>query len=394
MKLLFVCHDPPAPATNGGAIDMLGMSQAFHDLGHEVDLLYTVSDISTPVDIERLNKASTRHWSVLRNGGIKAIMTMLPYQISSRNALAKIEFERDYDCIITSDHCSSILLNPSLKSKFRVLRRNNIEEDYALRMAQQIRNPFIKAFFLRECWLFKQWHMRIDFLADQIWYVSTEEMARQNHRQISGNKTQHHLVPSALGAREFCPVIEDSFSHGRILYFGSLTVPVNRQSVDWYVDTIHPFVRARHPKVDLMVAGRANADMKSWTQRHTENKAYRFLPNPEDAEKVYAHGGIFIDPMAHDAGIKLKILEAIRRGYAIVCSPNSLYGSGLVGGQHALVAQTSEDMANAVIRLLSNPKEAAALARAAQNHLREHFDIERDIRRCLALLEQEFREGR
>jgi hypothetical protein len=36
MKILFACHDPPAPITNGGVIDMLGMVQALHDLGHEL----------------------------------------------------------------------------------------------------------------------------------------------------------------------------------------------------------------------------------------------------------------------------------------------------------------------------------------------------------------------
>jgi polysaccharide biosynthesis protein PslH len=348
------------------------------------------SDMSstTPIDAKRLSRASNRHWAVQRNGGLKAAFAMIPYQISSRRILKTIILERDYDVVIATDHCSGIFLNPTLKTKFKILRRQNIEADYALRMAQQIHNPVIKAFFLKESWLFKRWHRHIDPMVNQIWYISTEEIVREAHNLASDNTAQHCLVPSALGGENFQPVAESAFTRGRVLYFGSLTVPINRQAVDWLVDAIHPLIRSKYPSVDLVIAGRTNANMKNWVQRHKASKDYLFFADPEDAEAIYAPGGVFIDPLAHDAGIKIKILEAIRRGYAVVCSPKSLYGSGLIANEHALVAESSSEMAEAVTRLLNNPKEAVALARAAQDRMREHFNIERDIQASLAMLEQ------
>jgi hypothetical protein len=36
MKCLFACHDPPAPANNGGSIDMLAMLEGLARLGAEI----------------------------------------------------------------------------------------------------------------------------------------------------------------------------------------------------------------------------------------------------------------------------------------------------------------------------------------------------------------------
>jgi glycosyltransferase involved in cell wall biosynthesis len=386
MKILFACHDPPAPATNGGSIDMLGMCQALHDLGHDVDLVYTPKAPDTPVDKPRLDRACTRHWAIQRTPGVGAALAMEPYQLSSRAGLRTWAFDAAYDVVIASDHCAAILENPSIATRFRVLRRNNLEDAYARRMAEQAHNLLIKGFFWKESLLFKLWMQRTDPTVDQIWYVSTQELAQQSRSGQVDRKPDRRLVPSALGSRDVVPIDTTKFAGGRVLYFGSLTVPVNRASVDWYVREVHPLVRAARPDYRLEIAGRVTDDLSDWMQPHIGAADYVFHPNPPDSEVVYADGGIFIDPIAHDAGIKLKILEAVRRGYAIVCSSNSLTGSGLVAHQHARVASSAGEFAQAVIELLNSPEQAADLARAAQDRLRQHFDIERDVASALGAL--------
>jgi hypothetical protein len=382
MKALFVCHDPPAPANNGGSIDMLGMLESLARLGFSVDLLFTVRDDNTPIDRARLEKSAARLRVVQRNTGIAAALALRPYQIASRRGLESIKLPDNYDIVIASDHTGNVFANPSLVTRRRFLRRNNDEALYASRMAASSGNAK-RLFFRKEAALFRRWTSRHDRDVDQIWYVSTEELAQES-RAAGDSGPKRLLVPSALGAREVSPVKPDAIGRGRTLYFGSLTVPINRAAVDWFVDHVHPLILARGCPCDLTIAGRMGAAEAEWAQSLTGRSDLLLVPNPADPAELYSAGGIFIDPLAHDAGIKLKILEAVRNGFAVVCHPASLYGSGLEPGLHALIATDAIAMAEAVAGLMAKPEAAAAMALRAQRRLIDHFDIDRDIAHAIA----------
>jgi polysaccharide biosynthesis protein PslH len=389
LKILFLCHDPPAPITNGGVIDMLGMCQALHDLGHIVELVYTMSDPTFAVDHARLDLACTTHRSVLRNGGLRSLLSTLPYQIASRRALMTLHFGEPYDVIIASDHCAGAALNPSLRARHWIWRRNNDEVSYAHRMAAQSSNPLIKLFFLKESQLFSNWYRRMDRCATQVWYVSTQELSRdaaRDRKTLASGYPQRLLVPAALGGKGIQPLPLEHFQQPRVLYFGSMTIPINEASVRWYITHVHPRVREIVPAYQLIIAGRVTAALSAWLDEQAKKAYFVFLPNPVDSDKVYAQAAILIDPLAHDAGIKLKIVEAVRRGFAVVCAPESLAGSGLEAGAHALVATGAQPFADCVIKLLLNPDYSAQIASAAQKKIRQHFDIHSALKDALTLL--------
>lgn len=386
MKLLFVCHNPPAPANDGGSIDMLGMAEALFNLGHDVHLLYTAKSDAEVVDEERLRSCSSQLSKVQRNLGLAVALSSQPYQIASRKALTTLHFEESYDAVIASDHCSGVFLNPSLVAGKRILRRNNDEALYAFRMGKNATNPLERIFFAKEALLFGRWYRKCDKNVDQIWYVSTEELMHfsELHEKIYriDEKPAAILIPSALGSRNISSVSSKPYSRRRVLYFGSMTVSTNRQSVDWYVEHVHPLVLAQIPDYELVVAGRT--DGGRWEEGHARATTYQFIPNPVDAEEIYEPGGIFIDPKAHDAGVKLKILEAIRRGFPVVCSPASLFGSGLEAGVGAKVALSAEEFAKSVINLLKNHEEAKEIVSKGQKALENKFNILRDISSALS----------
>ncbi len=380
MKALFVCHDPPAPANNGGSIDMLGLLDSLARLGFAVDLLFTTKD-GAVVDVDRLQQSAARLLPVVRNTGIPAALAMRPYQIASRSNLETILLPDAYDLVVATDHTGNVFANPSLRARWRVVRRQNDEAVYARRMAASSKS-LKRLFFLKEAALFDRWTRARESAVDQIWYVSTEEFAREAAAAAGG--PTRILVPAALSELGVRPVQIDAITAGRVLYFGSLTVPINRAAIDWFAAAVDPLLRAAGGPYSLTVAGRTGPAEASWAAALAGQGNFEFLPNPRDAAALYAPGGIFIDPLAHDAGIKLKILEAVRNGFAVVCHPASLYGSGLDADSHAIVATDAEAMAAAIGALIADPNAAAAMARRAQVRLLEHFDIDRNITRALA----------
>jgi glycosyltransferase involved in cell wall biosynthesis len=386
MKCLFACHDPPAPANNGGAIDMLGMLDGLARLGADVHLLMTVKSAAMPIDGKRLESSARRMQAIQRNLGPVAAMSLRPYQIASRRELEHVALDGPYDVVIASDHCSGVLLNPHLEAQYRILRRNNDEPLYAKRMAANEPRLAVRLFYQKESWLFRRWIARVDALADQVWYASEAEMIAAAAADSGSARPLRLSVPPAIQSGAARPPREVAIAEGRVLYFGSFTIPVNREGVDWFIENVHPQLRRRLPRYRLVVAGRVGPQEEEWARRYVGREDLDFIPNPRDPADVYAPGGLFVDPRAHDVGIKVKIVEAARHGYALVCSDNSLVGSGLSARVHARTAASAQDFVTAIETAIANPGSTMQMAREAQAEVQRRFDVVRSMGDALRLL--------
>jgi len=394
MKCLFVCHDPPAPANNGGAIDMLGMLESLARLGADVHLLITAKDPFAPVDVERLARSARRTDVLLRNTGLFSALSIRPYQIESRRALARVALSDRYDVVIASDHCSGVLTNPSLKTRYRIIRRNNDESLYARRMMSCDRSLLRRAFYLKESILFRRWVAQLDRSVDQVWYVSEAEWKADEQRDTGSRRPKRLLVPIATQVGQMRPPSAAAIAAGRVLYFGSLTIPVNREGVDWFVENVHPRLVRSLKRYRLVIAGRVTAAEQQWAAKYAGRRDLDFFPNPENPEHLYGEGGLFIDPRAHDAGVKVKVIEAIRNGYAVVCSPSSLHGSGLRPAAHARVAVEANEFASQIESLIGNPADTVRMVKEAQALLEDRFNIDRYIADALEQLDAGYRRER
>lgn len=386
MKCLFVCHDPPAPANNGGAIDMLGMLEGLARLGADVHLLMTVKSPDMPVDAVRLSASARSSQVIARNTGLRAAMSLQPYQIASRASLENVRLEEPYDVVIASDHCSGIFMNPGLRARYRILRRNNDESRYAKRMATNEPKLASRLFYAKESILFRFWTSKVDAIADQVWYASEDEMRYEVASDDRKERPRRVSVPPAIQGGASQPPRKAAISNGRVLYFGSFTVPVNRDGVDWFIANVHPLLMKRLSNYRLVVAGRVGPDEREWASKYVGRTDLDFVANPHDPAALYEPGGIFVDPRAHDVGIKVKIVEAVRQGYAVVCSTNSLVGSGLSAGEHARAANTPEQFADAIEALIVNPDDAVEMAVRAQSVVQARFNVDQNMRDAFRLL--------
>ena len=79
---------------------------------------------------------------------------------------------------------------------------------------------------------------------------------------------------------------------------------------------------------------------------------------------------LVICPLREGGGIKVKMLEALAKGKAIVTTSIGIQGLGANIGQCVRICDTAEDFAEGVIELLQKPKERAALELAARDYTR------------------------
>jgi glycosyltransferase involved in cell wall biosynthesis len=164
------------------------------------------------------------------------------------------------------------------------------------------------------------------------------------------------------------------------LFVGLLSYAPNRDAMTWFAREVLPRLGAAGPEV--LVAGRdPGPELTALAAGAPRLSLLGFVP---DLAPLYARAGVFVNPMRGGGGTRLKMLEAMAAGKAVVSTTIGAEGLGLTPGRDVVVADGAAAFAAAVRALLADPAEAARLGRAARAVVESRFRWEA----CLAPLER------
>jgi glycosyltransferase involved in cell wall biosynthesis len=142
-------------------------------------------------------------------------------------------------------------------------------------------------------------------------------------------------------------------------------------SLDWYPN-VHglrrfraetwPRLRDGRPQLKLLLAGRNPASsVRHWAQT---DPSVKLVADPSDIRPCIASGAVFVCPIYDGGGTRLKLLDAMAMGKAIVSTTIGAEGLEVTDGEHLLLADSAEAIAAQIIRLLDN------------NALRKHLETQ------------------
>src|SRR3990172_4390473 len=208
---------------------------------------------------------------------------------------------------------------------------------------------------------------------DAVFAVS--EADRQALIELGARPERLRLLPNlpvpALLER---PTLTYAATEPLILYFGTLSWQPNLQGIAYLLRTVFPLVRQRLPEVRLVIAGR---EAPPWLRRLARRTAgVEFLGPVEDAEPMYLRARLFIEASGSGGGTRLKVLNALARGLPVVASPEGAEGLNLVTGEHLLVADDPQSMAEAVVRLMVDPELWRSLSENGRALVRRRYPAE------------------
>jgi polysaccharide biosynthesis protein PslH len=165
-----------------------------------------------------------------------------------------------------------------------------------------------------------------------------------------------------------------------VLFVGLLSYAPNRDAMTWFAREVLPRLGPDGPEV--LVAGRdPGAELQALA---TDSPRLRLLGFVPDLAPIYARAGVFVNPMRGGGGTRLKMLEAMAAGKAVVSTTIGAEGIALTPGRDVVVADRPDAFADAVRALLADPAEAARLGRAARALVEARYRWEA----CLAPLER------
>ena len=177
------------------------------------------------------------------------------------------------------------------------------------------------------------------------------------------------------------PFRTDGREPDTILFVGNFRHPPNLEGLAFFRDQVMPAVRAGRPQARLVVAG---ADAPEPLGAMLDGDGTEFLGPVPDIRDVLGKYAVFVAPILSGSGIRVKILEAFASGIPVVSTALGAEGLGARDTGTAEIEDRPLDFANAVVRLLANPRRAAAMARDARRAVERNWDGQGTVPRLLS----------
>ena len=158
-----------------------------------------------------------------------------------------------------------------------------------------------------------------------------------------------------------------------VCFVGSLFMDNNIEGLKWYLDNIHSKLVSSISGYQLIVAGNPKQKNVEWILDYPSVELV-LLPSDAELLKIYEKSSVFISPMFHGAGVKLKTLNAISNNVAVVGTKVGCEGVGLIDGEHAFITDNIQDFYNGVCMLLTNDKYRQQMIEKSKIHVKKYFN--------------------
>ncbi|MBI3932744.1 MAG: glycosyltransferase [Acidobacteria bacterium] len=150
---------------------------------------------------------------------------------------------------------------------------------------------------------------------------------------------------------------------GGLVFSGSMDWYPNEDAMLHFVTEVLGRIREEVPDASLTVAGR-NPSVR--LRSAAEAAGVRVTGTVADVRPFVAEAAVFVVPLRVGGGTRLKILEALAMGKAVVSTTVGAEGLPLEPGVHYLRADDPETFARAVVSLLLDPVQREALGEAGR----------------------------
>ena len=176
------------------------------------------------------------------------------------------------------------------------------------------------------------------------------------------------VVPNGVDLEAFQPGTPGSEQGGSMVFVGHMDWFPNRDGIEFFIAEIMPLLK-EHYNLNLEVIGR-NPNPST---PKAEAGRVNFAGFVDDLQARVQRAAVFIVPLRAGSGTRLKILEAMAMGKAIVSTRIGAEGIGLVDGDSACLADTPEAFAGAIDRLLDDPEFRNRLGRRARRLAEQRY---------------------
>jgi len=229
--------------------------------------------------------------------------------------------------------------------------------------------------------LMRDWEARIASRFDLAVAVSEAERALL----LAGNPSLSVAVVENGVDAEAQQLLPEPFHSGALLFVGNLAYFPNADAVRFLADEILGRVRSDLPNVRLRVVG---AGASAAIRRLAERAGIELVGPVPDLRPYYREALLALVPLRAGGGTRLKVLEAMAFGRAVVSTSIGSAGLPVGHGRELLLADHAAEFADAVVRLARDATLRNRLRQQARQLVERRFAWDRLAARLMAYQEE------
>jgi len=243
-----------------------------------------------------------------------------------------------------------------------IINAHNVEWALKQGISMIKKSDIARRWVLTEAAILKSWEKRMLQRADLVFCCSESDANRLNELTPHA-RARVKVIPNGVDTDYFKPSLEKP-ELSNILFTGTAGYEPNDDAVAWMVTQIFPIIRRKVPNCKLYLVGRS-ADIQ-WGHFADCDLQIEVASDVPDIRPFFEKSTVFVVPIRSGSGTRLKILEAMSMGRAVVSTRLGAEGIEAVPNTHLLVADTSKTFANEVVRILRNSLKRHSLEKAGR----------------------------
>jgi len=216
--------------------------------------------------------------------------------------------------------------------------------------------------------------------------TAVSEVDAQYYRSIATEPARIKLFSNGIDLHNYAvtPIQPPSLKKPCIFLAGSFG-PNSAMNVaaNWVLDEVLPLVHQRYPELHFYIVGR-NSDREF---NHRTNVNITVTGILESVLPYLCHADIALVPLKFESGTRFKILEAGACRVPLVSTTLGAEGIPVVHDRDILIADEPADFAEAILRLLDDPKLGRLLAENCYQLVATKYSVEALVSEAEAILE-------
>jgi sugar transferase (PEP-CTERM/EpsH1 system associated) len=191
---------------------------------------------------------------------------------------------------------------------------------------------------------------------------------------ISHRRSPIAIIPNGVDTEYFVPsdeVCAKPLAELSLVFAGKMDFRPNIDAMTWFCADIFPRIRAALPLAHIVIVGQKPAPRIVALKAQPGIEITGWVP---DTRPFVSDAAVYVVPLRMGSGTRLKVLEAMAMGKAIVSTSRGVEGIAVTPNENVIIADEPDAFAHAVIDLLRAPERRRILGRNARALVEAQYD--------------------
>lgn len=372
----------PASLTSGSEVRNYHLLKALLDSKEvsRVNLFYFKISKESELEVISDKKLIVKEFDLSERSIFKSLVSYFRGKIPYVENLKNNQFANDiYDIVAKSDvvllseldgyfAISKLIDKRKLKSKV-FLDCHNID---SIRLASELESSFFLKKILGRPLKKRLRNEEFDALKRVDFVLCCSEVDKNYfNKKIYSNRI--FVIPNGVSVRKLDKVALTNNS-STVVFMGLLSYPPNNDAIKYYLDDIHSLIREKVPNLKVIIIGK-NAP-KWLIDREKKDSSIYLKGFVDDPHKYLVESTLCICPLRFGSGTRLKILEYMSAGKAIVSTSIGAEGIEVTDNVNIMLANNAKEFSDEVVLVLKNFKKRNQLGKMAHELVLKRYSWE------------------